>query len=124
MSNQLICNNNTLSLHDVFKICQRVGVLRLVKRGRRKYIRIIICGVYRIQQNKTNGKVSMWTYKLNDKNYGVWNRRNSLPGNVHLFWSKRAAFDMDDWLKYAIKHIIKSLIESGFSIADNIFLSV
>ncbi|ECY3923470.1 hypothetical protein AU755_17045 [Salmonella enterica subsp. enterica serovar Chester] len=123
VSNQLICNNNTLSLHDVFKICQRVGVLRLVKKEEdEKYIRIIICGVYRIQQNKTNGKVSMWTYKLNDKNYGVWNRRNSLPGNVHLFWSKRAAFDMDDWLKYAIKHIIKSLIESGFSIADNIFL--
>ncbi|EDR0000088.1 hypothetical protein AHY58_004890 [Salmonella enterica subsp. enterica] len=123
MINQLACNSNILSLHDVFKICQNSGVLRLVKKEEDgKYIRIIICGVYRIQQNKTNGKVSMWTYKLNDKKSGVWHRRNTLPGNVHLFWSKSAAFDMDGWLRYAIKHIIKSLIESGFSIADNIFL--
>lgn len=121
--NQLACNNNTLSLHDVFKICQNVGVLRLVKNEEdENYIRIIICGIYRIQKNKKNEKISMWGYKLNDKNSGVWYRRNSLPGNVHLFWSRNAGFDMDDWLRHAIKYIIKSLIESGYSITDKLYL--
>lgn len=121
--NQLVCNNNMLSLHDVFKICQNAGVLRLVKTEEdEKYIRIIICGIYRIQKNKKNGKVSMWGYKLNDKDSGVWCRRNSLPGNVHLFWSKKAAFDMEHWLGRAIKYIIKSLIETGYSIDDKLYL--
>ncbi|EAB3660489.1 hypothetical protein EGA70_14505 [Salmonella enterica] len=121
--NQQVCNSNMLSLHDVFKICQNVGILRLVKtEENEKYIRIIICGVYRIQKNKKNSKVSMWGYKLNDKDSGVWCRRNSLPGNVHLFWSKKAAFDMDDWLRRAINYMIKSLVEAGFSIADKLYL--
>ncbi|SUG27673.1 Uncharacterised protein [Salmonella enterica] len=32
MVNQLACNSNMISLHDVFKICQNSGVLRLVKK--------------------------------------------------------------------------------------------
>ncbi|HGJ4786851.1 TPA: PcfJ domain-containing protein [Salmonella enterica subsp. enterica serovar Bovismorbificans] len=121
--NQLACNSNTLSLHDIFKICQNTGVLRLVKTEEdEKYIRIIICGIYRIQKNKKNGKVSMWGYKLKDKESGVWCRRNSLPGNVYLFWSKKATFDMDDWLRCAINYVIKSLVEAGFSIADKLYL--
>ncbi|ECP5502810.1 hypothetical protein FT916_13170 [Salmonella enterica] len=123
MTNHLVCNNNSLSLHDVFKICQNVGILRLVKTEEdEKYIRIFICGIYRIQKNKQSGKVSMWGYKLNDKDSGVWCRRNSLPGNVHLFWSKKAAFDMGDWIERAIKYIIKSLIETGYSIDDKLYL--
>ncbi|EBK2975288.1 PcfJ domain-containing protein [Salmonella enterica subsp. enterica serovar Muenchen] len=119
----LVSSKQSLTLHDVFKICQNAGVLRLVKtEENEKYIRIIICGIYRIQKNKKNGKVSMWGYKLNDKDSGVWCRRNSLPGNVHLFWSKKAAFDMDDWLGRAIKYIIKSLIEAGYSIDDKLYL--
>lgn len=115
VSNQLVCNNNILSLHDVFKICQNIGVLRLVKNEEdENYIRITICGIYRIQKNKKNGKISMWVYKLNDKNSGVWCRRNSLPGNVHLFWSKRAAFDMEDWIKHAVKNVVHSLVQTGF----------
>ncbi|ECE2132566.1 hypothetical protein C3031_22805 [Salmonella enterica] len=121
--NQLACNSNTLSLHDIFKICQNTGVLRLVKTEEdEKYIRIIICGIYRIQKNKKNGKVSMWGYRLKDTERGIWYRRNTLPSNVHLFWSRRTAFDMGDWLKHAIKHIIKSLIESGVSIEDTMYL--
>lgn len=51
--NQLVCNSNMLSLHEVFKICQNVGVLRLVKtEDDEKYIRIIICGIYRIQKKR------------------------------------------------------------------------
>ncbi|HBX3183420.1 hypothetical protein HC634_22090 [Escherichia coli] len=119
----LVSSKQSLTLHDVFKICQNAGVLRLVKtEENEKYIRIIICGIYRIQKNKKNGKVSIWGYKLNDKDSGVWCRRNSLPGNVHLFWSKKAAFDMDDWLGRAIKYIIKSLIEAGYSIDDKLYL--
>lgn len=121
--NQLACNSNTLSLHDVFNICQNAGVLRLVKTEEdNKNIFIIICGIYRIQKNKKNGKVSMWCYKLKDKDHGVWCRKNSLPGNIHLFWSRRAGFDMSDWLRCAIKYIIKSLIEIEYSINDKIYL--
>lgn len=29
---------------------------------------------------------------------------------------------MDDWLKYAISYIIKSLIEAGYSIEDKLYL--
>lgn len=51
VSNQLVCGNNILSLHDIFKICQNIGVLRLVKKEEdENYIRIIICGIYRIQK--------------------------------------------------------------------------
>lgn len=121
--NQRTCNSKILSLHDVFKICQKTGIFRLVKNDEDdKYIRIIICGIYRIQKNKKSGKISMWCCKLKDEVRGVWYRVNSLPSNVHLFWSKRAAFDMDDWLRHAIKYIIKSLIEAGFSIEDKIYL--
>lgn len=123
VTNQQACISNTLSLHDIFKICQNVGVLRLVKTDEdNQYLRIIICGIYRIQKNKRNGKISLWGYRLNGKDSGVWYRRNSLPGNVHLFWSKRAAFDMGDWLSRAINYVIKSLIETGFSVADHIWL--
>ncbi|MDM2776278.1 PcfJ domain-containing protein [Citrobacter sp. Cpo142] len=115
MSNQLVCGNNILSLHDIFKICQNIGVLRLVKKEEdENYIRIIICGIYRIQKNKRNSKISMWGYRLNDKNSGVWRRTKTLPGNVHMFWSKRAAFDMEDWIKHAVKNVIHSLVQTGF----------
>ncbi|MCB5315151.1 PcfJ domain-containing protein [Yersinia intermedia] len=121
--NEWTCSSKILSLHDIFKICQKSGVFRLVKNEEDdNHIRIIICGTYRIQKNKKSGKVSMWCYKLKDKDHGVWYRRNFLPSNVHLFWSRRAAFDMDDWLRNAIKYIIKSLIEAGFSIDDKLYL--
>lgn len=56
----------------------------------------------------------MWGYRLNDKNSGVWRRTKTLPCNVHMFWSKRAAFDMEDWIKHAVKNVIHSLVQTGF----------
>ncbi|ELS9673842.1 PcfJ domain-containing protein [Salmonella enterica] len=115
MINQLACNSNILSPHDFFKICQNSGVLRLVRKEEsEKYSRIIICGVYCIQQNKNNGMVSMWVYKLKDDTSGIWHRKKTLPGNVHMFWSKRAAFDMEDWIKYAVKNVIQSLVDEKY----------
>lgn len=120
---RLACNSLALSLHDVFKLCQSMGVFRLVKTDEdNKYINIVICGVYRVRKNKQNDKVSMWRYTLKDKNSGNWHRINKLPVKVHLFWSKEAAFGMDEWLRYAIQHIIRSLLKAGYSIADNIWL--
>ncbi|HFE0298794.1 TPA: PcfJ domain-containing protein [Salmonella enterica] len=121
--NHLTSNNNKLSVHEFFKVCQNAGILRLVKTEEdENYIYIIICGVYRIQKNKKNGNISLWVYKLKDKNTGIWIRRNSFPCKIYLFWSNKAAHDMDDWLKYAITHIIKSLINAGYSIEDKIYL--
>lgn len=116
-------DSKILSLHDVFTVCQKAGVFRLVKNEEDdKYIRIIICGTYRIQKNKKTGVVSMWGYKLKDKDCGVWCRRSTLPGNVHLFWSRRAGFDLRDWLFHAVEYIIKSLIGAGYSIGDKLHL--
>lgn len=121
--NQQTRDNNILTLHDVFKIYQNTGGLRLVKtEENEKYISIIICGVFRIRKNKKNNKITLWLYKLRDKHTGVWTRRNSFPGKIFLFWSKKSAYDMDDWLKYAISYIIKSLIEAGYSIEDKLYL--
>lgn len=121
--NQQTRDNNILTLHDVFKIYQNTGGLRLVKtEENEKYISIIICGVFRIRKNKKNNKITLWGYKLRDKHTGVWTRRNSFPGKIFLFWSKKSASDMDDWLKYAISYIIKSLIEAGYSIEDKLYL--
>ncbi|EGH1125816.1 hypothetical protein ID387_005153, partial [Escherichia coli] len=121
--NQQTRDNNILTLHDVFKIYQNTGGLRLVKtEENEKYISIIICGVFRIRKNKKNNKITLWGYKLRDKHTGVWTRRNSFPGKIFLFWSKKSAYDMDDWLKYAISYIIKSLIEAGYSIEDKLYL--
>lgn len=121
--NQQTRDNNILTLHDVFKIHQNTGGLRLVKtEENEKYISIIICGVFRIRKSKKNNKITLWGYKLRDKHTGVWTRRNSFPGKIFLFWSKKSAYDMDDWLKYAISYIIKSLIEAGYSIEDKLYL--
>ena len=121
--NQQTRDNNILTLHDVFIIYQNTGGLRLVKtEENEKYISIIICGVFRIRKNKKNNKITLWGYKLRDKHTGVWTRRNSFPGKIFLFWSKKSAYDMDDWLKYAISYIIKSLIEARYSIEDKLYL--
>ncbi|EPN4584535.1 hypothetical protein ACY46W_004159 [Escherichia coli] len=55
--NHLTSNNNKLSVHEFFKVCQNAGILRLVKTEEdENYIYIIICGVYRIQKNKKKWK--------------------------------------------------------------------
>lgn len=69
--NQQTRDNNILTLHDVFKIYQNTGGLRLVKtEENEKYISIIICGVFRIRKNKKNNKITLWGYKLRDKHTG------------------------------------------------------
>lgn len=94
--NQQTRDNNILTLHDVFKIYQNTGGLRLVKtEENEKYISIIICGVFRIRKSKKNNKITLWGYKLRDKHTGVWTRRNSFPGkifysglkNLHTTWT-------------------------------------
>lgn len=51
--NQQTRDNNILTLHDVFKIYQNTGGLRLVKtEENEKYISIIICGVFRIRKKQ------------------------------------------------------------------------
>lgn len=109
-----------ISLHQIFKICTNNGVFRIVKTDDcEKYFNIIVCGVFRIQRNKENNKVTQWVYHLKTPDSGIWKKRKSLPVAVRLFWTQNQTFLMNDWLIAAVKQVINSLVASGFDICDD-----
>lgn len=113
----LPCGEGMLSLHDLFKVCQRLGVFRLVKPDDdEKYFSVIICGVFKIRKNKKSGRVTQWVL------FDDWKRRKSLPVSISLFWRDSDSYRINEWLAAAIKHVLNTQIDNGVKIKGDISL--
>ncbi|OKP21811.1 hypothetical protein [Serratia fonticola] len=109
----------TISLNEIFKLCNEIGVSRLIKKEEDyKFVSIVICGVGKIRKNKRKGNLSFWRYNLTSLKGGVWMRVSTPPTNCPIFFSNNNIYSFKDSLVNAVSWVLESLLKLGFSVID------
>ena len=114
--------NNLLSLMNIYLIADH--------KESEKTTDIILCGMFKISKNKKNGKISIYSAKLNidqetralTKNW-ILLKSPTTPFNIPLFWSEsRGRNNARSILRNSIKNVIVQLVENNVELDLSTFI--
>lgn len=125
MINENALNEKKISLNDVFKLALKLKIPRQVTYKETETERhIIICGMFRVTQNKATSIISAEKYKLLSLETGCWVAHSDhFLKEIPIFY-RGSVHVIVYILKDALSLLIKEIIELGYVITGNMNVGI